>query len=1083
MRPVVLLAFGLLAACATSAPAGPAASPAPTGGAAREAGERRVIPFNRDWAFAYRPDPALDSALAAPDADDAAWQAVALPHTWATYETTGEVHPFIYAPSERDDPYWWYGWGWYRKRFTPDRALADGKLFAEFDGAQKKARVYLNGAFVGEHLGGYTSFSVDLTPHVRWGGENVLAVAVQNRRDDADRVPPMTAGNFDVYGGLYRDVRLVATGRVYVPFQGAADYEGGTFVTTPVADSARGVARVRTFVRNEHADAREVAVETTVLDPDGREVARMASTQTVAPGTTAQFDQTSAEIPRPRLWSPETPAVYAVQTEVYDGGRLVDTWESPLGFRTFHWDHDQNKLVLNGRPLRINGTNRHQEYPWLGDALPEWVTRRDLLDVRDGLGHNFMRGAHYPNRPLVYALTDSLGIVTVEEVPNIKSIDFSETVQERNVREMVRRDRNHPSVLFWSMGNETDDAADSRWAVEEDTTRIVHLRKGEDGGDYVTHTHEDLDLENLLRVTVRGWATQDDVPPGVDGRPENGQHASTETWQHGAAQIPDASVRGSIDRDVVLWLYADHGADREYRNAPVLHVNPKGWVDAYRQPKYVYWLWRATFADTPTVFVHPHVWRRALLGTHQDVTVDANCEAVELRVGGRAVGRRALADAPHAAVVFPDVEVVDASLEAVCLGRAAAKGERTAPPEADGAAPSGGTVWTGWGPETGADGPGGPRHVVPMAGRPARLVLRASHEAVPADRSGLAVVLAEVVDAEGNLVQDALPPLTWSVEGPGRLVGPDAFEADRGKVEERAGTMYTALPVGNVVRSTATPGTVVVRVSSPGLAPAEVAVEAVPPEPAPFADLVRQPPLRDAGRRPVRRDPTFQRPTALPEVVGAGRARRPLRVVRASVADSAGVRAAVSAFVRGVSPEADTATAAYRAFAEALAEALGRTGGVVVEDDYNVLAERHDDALRLERLLDRLPLHPDYRAVAARAYADEAVRRGTVLDLDAERARLALAVGGRVLDVSPDHGPGVAYAHVPDLYRVRTAPLAVLVALLEPGFADLDAGQRARALALVDALNPHVRPAAGGGYEVDEGEVVLVPPLAALRAP
>lgn len=140
---------------------------------------------------------------------------------------------------------------------------------------QKYSRIYLNGALVAEHKGGYTSFSVDITKQVRFGAENVLAVEVSNRRDDPyGRIPPMTAGNFDVYGGIYRDVSLVIRDRLHVPFQGSADYEGGTFVTTPEVSETRGTVQVRTWVRNEFPEARACTLVTTVLDAGGRTVAQ-----------------------------------------------------------------------------------------------------------------------------------------------------------------------------------------------------------------------------------------------------------------------------------------------------------------------------------------------------------------------------------------------------------------------------------------------------------------------------------------------------------------------------------------------------------------------------------------------------------------------------------------------------------------------------------------------------------------------------------------------------------------------------------------------------------------------------------------
>ncbi|MCD8482562.1 MAG: hypothetical protein LR015_07820 [Verrucomicrobia bacterium] len=151
----------------------------------------------------------------------------------------------------------------------------------------------------------------------------------------------------------------------------------------------------------------------------------------------------------------------------------------------------------------MNGTNRHQEYPWIGDAMPHWMHLRDTLDMRNNLAHNFTRTAHYPQDPYVYHLSDELGLITVAEVPNIKSLAFGKDIQFNNVLEMVRRLRNHPSIFMWSVGNETDSAADSAWVAAEDPTRYIHQRKTENFGLHIDHDHTNLDMESLLRVTVR----------------------------------------------------------------------------------------------------------------------------------------------------------------------------------------------------------------------------------------------------------------------------------------------------------------------------------------------------------------------------------------------------------------------------------------------------------------------------------------------------------------------------------------------------------------------------------------------------
>ena len=189
--------------------------------------------INSNWTFNYFPSENADKGFESPSFNDSRWPAVSLPHTWSTYETTGELHPFIMNAAESDSPYWWLGWGWYRKHFTINKDYSDRKVFIEFEGVQKYCKVWLNGQYLGEHKGGYGSFDFDISAFIKQGGDNVLAVAVNNRQKDKFSIPPMAAGNFNVYGGIYRDVTLVLKDRLYIPMQGSASHEGGTFVTTP----------------------------------------------------------------------------------------------------------------------------------------------------------------------------------------------------------------------------------------------------------------------------------------------------------------------------------------------------------------------------------------------------------------------------------------------------------------------------------------------------------------------------------------------------------------------------------------------------------------------------------------------------------------------------------------------------------------------------------------------------------------------------------------------------------------------------------------------------------------------------------
>jgi beta-galactosidase len=911
-----------------------------------------VKTIDRDWTFQYFPAPAPDAAPAQPGYDDSRWPAVALPHTWSTYEATGELHPFIRSANEREGTYWWYGWGWYRKRFSVGRQYAGRLVALEFDGVQKYSRIYLNGALVGEHKGGYTSFSVDITRQIRFGETNVLAVEVSNRRDDTfGGIPPETAGNFDVYGGIYRDVRLVIRERLSIPYQGSAEYEGGTLVTTPEVSAQRGVVEVKTWVRNEYPEPKICTLLTRVVDADGKAVAETTSRETIAAGATREFSQRLPAIDGPHLWSPDSPYLYKVLTEVREGERAADTYTSPLGFRWFHWNFEERRLYLNGAPVVLHGMNRHQEYPWLGDAMPKWMHIKDMEDMRYGLGMMFERTVHYPNDPLVYDQADRLGIITIEELPNIKDIAFGRDIQRANLKEAIRRDRNHPSIFIWSIGNETNQPADSAWAKEEDTTRIIYLRRGENGGNYVQMTDNDLPIENLLRCTIRGWYTNEDhaFPAGTIN-PKSGQVAGSELWQHET----DAHAENLAENNVVVWLYADHGADRKYVNSPLLYINPKGFVDAYRFPKFAYYLWQANFTAKPMAYILPDYWRERYIGQRKPMVVDSNCDEVTLKVNGETIGTERPSAANNHTVTFDNVEVRRGTIS--------------------------------------VEGRKGSEHVVdslPMAGAPARLVVKASAGQIPADRSGIAVISADIVDAGGVHVYGANPPLTWSVNGPAKLVGPAVYQSDTKKNGAIEGTMYIDVPVANLVRSTAVPGAITVSVSAPGLPPAQVTLHSVAPADDRVAGI-EEPPVSDQGRVRITRLSNFQ-----PTTVAAKRQRS--QTIAAIDKDydlkpgtRAEVRAQVEVFVKGRNPTLDTGTAAYRNFIDRMTTLATERNGKLIADDYNFLAAGESGPV--DRIKSTLFVPDPLPALATENYGSFEPAPGVV----AERVSYATAYGTRV---------------------------------------------------------------------------------------
>ena len=397
-------------------------------------GQRIRITLNDGWRYAD--DDRQDAA--APSHDDRDWTRVAVPHTWNREDGASESLGYR------------RGIGWYRRALTLDSALAGRRLFLHFEGANQVADVWVNGTHAGQHIGGYTAFTFDVTELVRFDAPNVIAVRVNNAHDPD--IPPLNA-DFTFYGGIYRDVWLVATAPVHITM---LDHGSpGMFIETPAVSAREATVRIRGTVVNSTGAARRVRVTHRVVGPDGREAAALSASLHVPARGSAKFDQASRPIAAPRLWSPDDPALYRVVTEVADGATVVDRVENPLGFRWISVDA-QRGFMLNGRRLDLHGTNRHQDREGYGNAVPDWVHREDVRLVKAN-GFDFLRLAHYPQDPVVLDETDRLGIVVWEEIPVVNLITMSEAFadnSERMLVEMIRQHFNHPSVVMWGYMNE-----------------------------------------------------------------------------------------------------------------------------------------------------------------------------------------------------------------------------------------------------------------------------------------------------------------------------------------------------------------------------------------------------------------------------------------------------------------------------------------------------------------------------------------------------------------------------------------------------------------------------------------------------
>jgi hypothetical protein len=398
--------------------------------------------FNAGWRFHF----GAATNATSPAMDDSGWACVGLPHSFSL--------PYFQAASFP------VGEGWYRKALELAKAPTGRRVFLEFEGAFQVADVYVNGQRLGGHRGGYTGFSVDLTPALK-AGRNLIAVRVDNRWDPT--LAPR-AGEHVFSGGLYRDVWLVQTRDVHVPWT-------GTRITTPELSAERGVVVAETEVRNDATRDQDVVVRTDIVDPAGTIVSRLAEARLRVPaGQALAAVQRSAPLKQPALWTPETPRLYRAVTQLFVSGQPTDRYETEFGFRWMQWTADRG-FFLNGQHRYFHGANVHQDQAGWGDAVTNAAIERDVQQMKDA-GFDFIRGSHYPHDPHFAEATDRLGMLFLSEAPFWGTAGFKspwgasaypteaahepafEASVKQQLAEMIRIHRNHPSIVAWSMGNE-----------------------------------------------------------------------------------------------------------------------------------------------------------------------------------------------------------------------------------------------------------------------------------------------------------------------------------------------------------------------------------------------------------------------------------------------------------------------------------------------------------------------------------------------------------------------------------------------------------------------------------------------------
>ncbi|WP_276484245.1 glycoside hydrolase family 2 TIM barrel-domain containing protein [Paraflavitalea pollutisoli] len=776
--------------------------------------------LTNDWYFHLGDDSsAIDPAFN----HTATWRFLpSFPHDWSIEGSFDEKNPATNQGGSLPG-----GIGWYRNDFGLYRDWKDKQVCVEFDGVYRNAEVWVNGHYLGKRPNGYISFSYDITPYLKFGfGRNALVVRVDNSQQPNSR--------WYTGSGIYRNVRLVFTNKVSVA-------PWGSFVTTPVINSEAAMVMLALQVKRAGEAPQTVQVQTQVIDQRGKVVSTTTSDNTVL-GDTLNALQQRLEVKQPQLWSTASPYLYKAVTRILQNGREIDKYTTPFGIRSFRFDADQG-FFLNGQPLKILGVCMHHDLGALGAAVNVRAMERQL-EIMKAMGANAIRTAHNPPAPELLDLCDKMGFLVIDEAFDMwakkknKFDYFSNfpTWHRRDLEDQVKRDRNHPSVFLWSIGNEIREQFDSTGITLTrelvglvkalDTTRPViaalsewdpkknfMYKSGEFevvGLNYHHEVYEDfqkhypgkafLGAENMSALATRGHY---DLP--------------SDTMKFWPQKSPMKYVEGgnadftvsAYDQVAAYWgsthettwkiikkhpflsgLFVWTGFD--YLGEPVPYPWPArssyyGIVDLAGFPKDVYYMYQSEWTNKPVLHVFPHWnWQP---GQQVDIWAYYNqADEVELFLNGRSLGvKKKTGDDLHVQWRVP--------FEAGTLKAVSRKeGKMVLSRE------------------------------VKTAGAPYRLELVPDRKIIHADGKDLCFVTIRVLDEKGSIVQDANPSIRIKVGNRGRLVAMDnGYQADLDSFKANPRKAYNGLCLA-VIQSDEFAGPITIEASSPGLQGASVTI-------------------------------------------------------------------------------------------------------------------------------------------------------------------------------------------------------------------------------------------------------------------
>lgn len=725
-----------------------------------------MLNFNTDWLFLSQDLTDVSKV----EFDDSAMEKVNLPHT-------NKILPHHYFDHED-----YQFVSWYRRHFFIKKSYYGKRLLLEFNGVMKTAEVYVNGHLIGEHKGGYTTFNFDISEFVNFGEENILSVKVDstNRKD----IPP--EGNlvdFLLFGGIYRNVRLIIVDPLYINW---------TFMEITEANIRQGEIKPTFEITNRFPVDMEFALRISILDNSGNKVFTGQENITAAVGRN-NYQFAKIIIEEPELWSIDNPVLYTVVSQIILEGNIIDSCYTRLGIRSVEFK-DDGQFYLNGKPLKLRGLNRHQMFPYIGNAMPDRGQKKDADILKYELGLNFVRSSHYPAAPAFLDRCDEIGLLVFEEIPGWQHIGDKDwqSISKRNVEEMIIRDRNHPSIFIWGVRiNESPDNHD----FYLETNKIAHGLDSSRATGGVRNFQESELLEDVF--------TYNDFEFNLEGsihQPNHKPYMITEYMGHmfptksfdsverlirhavRHAMIQDKQYRVSELAGASGWCAFDYNTHADFGSGD--RVCYHGVCDMFRLPKFAAYFYRSQQKPEVerVVFVARYLTPSFNEDYGDEIVVFSNCEEIDLYIGDKLID-----SAKPNCIDYPGLPHPPFTFK--------------------------GCKWWEWGASTISnltavgkiDGEKVAEHTIYPFGKPENILLKADSTEIFADGADCTRVVVKLKDKNNQTLHLANHPVFFELSGPGRLIGENPFilEAGRGAVFIQAGREPGNITLKAVVRDIA----------------------------------------------------------------------------------------------------------------------------------------------------------------------------------------------------------------------------------------------------------------------------------------